>query len=130
MGYGDVVPVTIVGRIVAFGCTSFGIILNGMPISFLFNKFSDYYAKLKAEEYNTKSVERRLQLKRRLRRRMDMCFHHSEEDNSTDSHCDCPHWVKLQMIIYVGVLRGNMLLCKHETNMSDNVLGTDKMISQ
>ena len=47
VGYGDVVPVTVLGRIVAFGCISFGIILNGMPISFLFNKFSDYYAKLK-----------------------------------------------------------------------------------
>ncbi|XP_042340128.1 potassium voltage-gated channel subfamily V member 2-like [Plectropomus leopardus] len=88
VGYGDVVPVTIGGRIVAFGCISFGIILNGMPISFLFNKFSDYYAKLKAQEYNTVSVRRRFQLKKRLRRRMNMCSHHSEEDNSTDSH-DC-----------------------------------------
>ncbi|CAG00611.1 unnamed protein product, partial [Tetraodon nigroviridis] len=50
VGYGDVVPVSVLGRIVAFTCISFGIILNGMPISFLFNKFSDYYAKLKAQE--------------------------------------------------------------------------------
>ncbi|XP_031163372.1 potassium voltage-gated channel subfamily V member 2-like [Sander lucioperca] len=91
VGYGDVVPVTVVGRIVAFGCISFGIILNGMPISFLFNKFSDYYAKLKAEEYNINSVQRRFQLKKRLRHRMDMCLHHSEEDNSTDSRFECPH---------------------------------------
>uniref|UniRef100_A0A8C6T6M8 Uncharacterized protein n=1 Tax=Neogobius melanostomus TaxID=47308 RepID=A0A8C6T6M8_9GOBI len=52
VGYGDVVPVTILGRLVAFGCISFGIILNGMPISFLFNNFSDYYSKLKAQESN------------------------------------------------------------------------------
>ncbi|KAL7397113.1 hypothetical protein ABVT39_017064 [Epinephelus coioides] len=90
VGYGDVVPVTIVGRFVAFGCISFGIILNGMPISFLFNKFSDYYAKLKAEEYSTKTVQRRLHLKKRLRHKIDMCLHHSEEDNSTDDHCECP----------------------------------------
>ncbi|XP_019953886.2 potassium voltage-gated channel subfamily V member 2-like [Paralichthys olivaceus] len=82
VGYGDVVPETVLGRIVAFGCISFGIILNGMPISFLFNKFSDYYAKLKAQEYNTTSVKRHFQLKKRLRQRMDMCFHHSDEDNS------------------------------------------------
>lgn len=91
MGYGDVVPVTILGRIVAFACISFGIILNGMPISFLFNKFSDYYAKLKAQEYNTAFVKRRFQLKRRLRRRLDMCFHPAEEENSTENRCNCPH---------------------------------------
>uniref|UniRef100_A0A8C6ZQZ1 Potassium voltage-gated channel subfamily V member 2-like n=1 Tax=Nothoprocta perdicaria TaxID=30464 RepID=A0A8C6ZQZ1_NOTPE len=53
VGYGDTVPETVVGRIVAFGCISFGIILNGMPISILYNKFSDYYAKLKAHENET-----------------------------------------------------------------------------
>ncbi|NWX81136.1 KCNV2 protein, partial [Alca torda] len=50
VGYGDTVPDTALGRVVAFGCISFGIILNGMPISILYNKFSDYYAKLKAHE--------------------------------------------------------------------------------
>ncbi|XP_044056534.1 potassium voltage-gated channel subfamily V member 2-like [Siniperca chuatsi] len=92
VGYGDVVPVTVLGRIVAFGCISFGIILNGMPISFLFNKFSDYYAKLKAQEYNTTLVQRRFQLKRRIQHKMDkMCFHPLEEDAGTDSRCTCPH---------------------------------------
>ncbi|XP_029988383.1 potassium voltage-gated channel subfamily V member 2-like [Sphaeramia orbicularis] len=85
VGYGDVVPVTVLGRIVAFGCISFGIILNGMPISFLFNKFSDYYAKLKAQEYNVTSVQRRFQLKKRLRRKMDFCFHPSGEEHNRDS---------------------------------------------
>uniref|UniRef100_A0A8C5DCH2 Uncharacterized protein n=1 Tax=Gouania willdenowi TaxID=441366 RepID=A0A8C5DCH2_GOUWI len=74
VGYGDVVPVTILGRIVAFACISCGIILNGMPISFLFNKFSDYYSKLKTQEYHSITVQRRFQLKKRLRRKMDMCF--------------------------------------------------------
>uniref|UniRef100_A0A667XXD3 Uncharacterized protein n=1 Tax=Myripristis murdjan TaxID=586833 RepID=A0A667XXD3_9TELE len=64
VGYGDVVPVSILGRIVAFACISFGIILNGMPISILFNKFSDYYAKLKAQEYTSTSIRRRFQLKK------------------------------------------------------------------
>lgn len=71
---------TILGRIVAFACISFGIILNGMPISFLFNKFSDYYAKLKAQEYDTTLVKRRFLLKSRLRRKLDVCFHPAGED--------------------------------------------------
>uniref|UniRef100_A0A8D2LMW3 Potassium voltage-gated channel subfamily V member 2 n=1 Tax=Varanus komodoensis TaxID=61221 RepID=A0A8D2LMW3_VARKO len=53
VGYGDTVPDTLLGRMVAFGCISFGIILNGMPISILYNKFSDYYAKLKSHENET-----------------------------------------------------------------------------
>ncbi|XP_058019668.1 potassium voltage-gated channel subfamily V member 2-like [Ahaetulla prasina] len=53
VGYGDTVPDTFLGRVVAFGCIAFGIILNGMPISILYNKFSDYYAKLKSQEDKT-----------------------------------------------------------------------------
>ncbi|XP_037644553.1 potassium voltage-gated channel subfamily V member 2 [Sebastes umbrosus] len=74
VGYGDVVPISYLGRCVAFGCISFGIILNGMPISILFNKFSDYYAKLKEQEYTYSNVERTFQLKARLRRKFDTCF--------------------------------------------------------
>ncbi|XP_051972236.1 potassium voltage-gated channel subfamily V member 2 [Xyrauchen texanus] len=53
VGYGDMYPETLLGRIFAFGCISFGIILNGLPISILFNKFSDYYSKLKSHEYTS-----------------------------------------------------------------------------
>uniref|UniRef100_A0A3P8UGJ5 Potassium voltage-gated channel modifier subfamily V member 2 n=1 Tax=Cynoglossus semilaevis TaxID=244447 RepID=A0A3P8UGJ5_CYNSE len=51
VGYGDMVPETNLGRIFAFACISFGIILNGMPISVLYNKFSDYYIKLRSHEF-------------------------------------------------------------------------------
>ncbi|KAK5900503.1 hypothetical protein CgunFtcFv8_025461 [Champsocephalus gunnari] len=51
VGYGDMLPETNLGRIFAFACISFGVILNGMPISILYNKFSDYYTKLKSHEY-------------------------------------------------------------------------------
>lgn len=83
MGYGDVIPVSFSGCIVAFGCISFGIILNGMPISILFNKFSDYYAKLKAQEYTNTKVQRSLHLKKRLQRKFEKCFnlHDDETDN-------------------------------------------------
>uniref|UniRef100_A0A4W5PMP7 Uncharacterized protein n=1 Tax=Hucho hucho TaxID=62062 RepID=A0A4W5PMP7_9TELE len=80
VGYGDVVPVSLPGRMVAFSCIFFGIILNGMPISLLFNKFSDYYAKLKYQESTSTSVKRRLMLKARLRRKLDVCFNPSMGD--------------------------------------------------
>lgn len=58
VGYGDMYPETLLGRIFAFGCISFGIILNGLPISILFNKFSDYYGKLKSHEYTSNMKNR------------------------------------------------------------------------
>ncbi|KAJ8373305.1 hypothetical protein AAFF_G00266610 [Aldrovandia affinis] len=74
VGYGDVVPSTVLGRMVAFCCISFGIILNGLPISILFNKFSDYYAKLKAQEHTHLNAQRRLHLATRLQRRLSHCL--------------------------------------------------------
>ncbi|CAL8309835.1 unnamed protein product [Lota lota] len=88
VGYGDVVPVSILGRFVAFACISFGIILNGMPISFLFNKFSDYYAKLKAQEHSRTFTSRRFQLKERLGHKMAACFQTPVGD---DGWYDCPN---------------------------------------
>ncbi|XP_072701502.1 potassium voltage-gated channel subfamily V member 2-like [Ciconia boyciana] len=76
VGYGDTVPDTVLGRMVAFGCISFGIILNGMPISILYNKFSDYYAKLKAHENKTShslKLSRKIHLKERVLRKLSEC---------------------------------------------------------
>ncbi|XP_034038420.1 potassium voltage-gated channel subfamily V member 2 [Thalassophryne amazonica] len=89
VGYGDVIPISYLGRCVAFGCISFGIILNGMPISILFNKFSDYYTKLKEQEYTFSNKERTFQLRKRLKRKMDNCFQHELED-SDDEFCYRP----------------------------------------
>ncbi|XP_056149821.1 potassium voltage-gated channel subfamily V member 2 [Lampris incognitus] len=86
VGYGDVVPISYLGRCVAFGCISFGIILNGMPISILFNKFSDYYAKLKEQEYTQANIERTFQLKKRLRRKFDGCFAPQPEESDEETH--------------------------------------------
>lgn len=84
VGYGDVVPVSYLGRCVAFGCISFGIILNGMPISILFNKFSDYYSKLKEQEYNHSNTERTFQLRKRMKRRFQSCFEPQAQDESDE----------------------------------------------
>ncbi|KAK5606057.1 hypothetical protein CRENBAI_001183 [Crenichthys baileyi] len=42
---------TNLGSVFAFAYISFGIILKSMPISILYNKFSNYYAKLKSHEF-------------------------------------------------------------------------------
>lgn len=85
VGYGDVVPISYSGRVVAFGCISFGIILNGMPISILFNKFSDYYAKLKAQEDTNTKVQQGLNLKKRLQRKLENCFEPPAEESDEDN---------------------------------------------
>ena len=86
MGYGDVVPISYLGRCVAFGCISFGIILNGMPISILFNKFSDYYAKLKEQEYRVSNTERTFQLSKRLKRNFNSCCEPQPESSDDELH--------------------------------------------
>lgn len=75
MGYGDMFPETHLGRIFAFACISFGIILNGMPISILFNKFSDYYSKLKAYEYTSNIKNRgKVRFAKRAAKTVTECF--------------------------------------------------------
>lgn len=84
VGYGDVVPISYLGRCVAFGCISFGIILNGMPISILFNKFSDYYAKLKEQEYSISNTERSFQFTKRVRRKLKTCCEPLPDDSDDE----------------------------------------------
>ncbi|KAM4528153.1 potassium voltage-gated channel subfamily V member 2 [Odontesthes bonariensis] len=74
VGYGDMLPETNLGRVFAFACISFGIILNGMPISVLYNKFSDYYTKLKSHEYATVTRARgKVRFMKRAAKRLAEC---------------------------------------------------------
>ncbi|XP_023692510.1 potassium voltage-gated channel subfamily V member 2-like isoform X1 [Paramormyrops kingsleyae] len=74
VGYGDIYPETFLGRFFAFACISFGIILNGMPISMLFNKFSDYYNQLKAHKHASKNQHReKVKFAQRALRKMVEC---------------------------------------------------------
>ncbi|KAM6169167.1 potassium voltage-gated channel subfamily V member 2 [Rhynchocyon petersi] len=75
VGYGDMCPETHLGRLFAFLCIAFGVILNGMPISILYNKFSDYYSKLKAYEYTAIRRERgKVDFLPRARKKMAECL--------------------------------------------------------
>lgn len=74
VGYGDMFPETILGRLFAFTCISFGVILNGMPISILYNKFSDYYAKLKSQEFtSTVKARGKVRFAKRAARKFTKC---------------------------------------------------------
>ncbi|XP_021510505.1 potassium voltage-gated channel subfamily V member 2 [Meriones unguiculatus] len=78
VGYGDMYPETHLGRLFAFLCIAFGIILNGMPISILYNKFSDYYSKLKAYEYTAIRRERgKVNFMQRATKKMAECLSRS-----------------------------------------------------
>ncbi|MEQ2183458.1 Potassium voltage-gated channel subfamily V member 2, partial [Goodea atripinnis] len=75
VGYGDMFLETNLGRVFAFAYISFGIILNGMPISILYNKFSDYYAKLKSHEFAMVTKERgKVRFIKRAARRFAECW--------------------------------------------------------
>ncbi|XP_060092386.1 potassium voltage-gated channel subfamily V member 2 [Heteronotia binoei] len=74
VGYGDMCPETHLGRLFAFFCIAFGIILNGMPISVLYNKFSDYYIRLKAYEYTAIRKDRgKVDFAQRAMKKMSEC---------------------------------------------------------
>uniref|UniRef100_A0A665W8Q5 Potassium voltage-gated channel subfamily V member 2 n=1 Tax=Echeneis naucrates TaxID=173247 RepID=A0A665W8Q5_ECHNA len=87
VGYGDMFPETNLGRIFACLCISFGIILNGMPISVLYNKFSDYYTKLKSHEYTAVTKARgKLHLARRAAKKFAECREEVAEPNDPPLH--------------------------------------------
>lgn len=50
VGYGDVVPVTVTGKLAASGCILGGILVVALPITIIFNKFSHFYRRQKALE--------------------------------------------------------------------------------
>ncbi|XP_075383895.1 delayed-rectifier potassium channel regulatory subunit KCNS1 [Tenrec ecaudatus] len=50
VGYGDVVPVTVLGKLAASGCILGGILVVALPITIIFNKFSHFYRRQKALE--------------------------------------------------------------------------------
>lgn len=87
VGYGDIFPETNLGRVFAFACISFGVILNGMPISVLYNKFSDYYTKLKAHEYTAVTKARgKVQFARRAAKRFAECCEEVAQQRATHLH--------------------------------------------
>lgn len=59
VGYGDVVPVTVAGKLAASGCILGGTLVVALPITIIFNKFSHFYRKQKALEASVRNNNRR-----------------------------------------------------------------------
>lgn len=55
VGYGDVVPVTVVGKLAASGCILGGTLVVALPITIIFNKFSHFYRRQKALEASVRN---------------------------------------------------------------------------
>lgn len=59
VGYGDVVPVTVAGKLAASGCILGGTLVVALPITIIFNKFSHFYRRQKALEASVRNSNRR-----------------------------------------------------------------------
>lgn len=57
VGYGDVVPVTVAGKLAATGCILGGTLVVALPITIIFNKFSHFYRRQKALEASVRNSE-------------------------------------------------------------------------
>uniref|UniRef100_A0A3Q3EH08 Delayed-rectifier potassium channel regulatory subunit KCNS1 n=1 Tax=Labrus bergylta TaxID=56723 RepID=A0A3Q3EH08_9LABR len=55
VGYGDVVPVTVAGKLAASGCILGGTLVVALPITIIFNKFSLFYRRQKALEASVRN---------------------------------------------------------------------------
>ncbi|XP_023280131.1 potassium voltage-gated channel subfamily S member 1-like, partial [Seriola lalandi dorsalis] len=80
VGYGDVVPVTVAGKLAASGCILGGTLVVALPITIIFNKFSHFYRKQKALEASVRNNNRR-------KMRMS-CENEPEEDEEEGSDGD------------------------------------------
>ena len=75
VGYGDVVPVTVAGKLAASGCILGGTLVVALPITIIFNKFSHFYRRQKALEASVRNNNRR---------RMRMSCEHETEDEDEE----------------------------------------------
>ncbi|XP_074867744.1 delayed-rectifier potassium channel regulatory subunit KCNS1 isoform X1 [Carettochelys insculpta] len=60
VGYGDVVPVTVAGKLAASGCILGGILVVALPITIIFNKFSHFYRRQKALEAAVRNSDKKV----------------------------------------------------------------------
>lgn len=81
VGYGDVVPVTVAGKLAASGCILGGTLVVALPITIIFNKFSHFYRRQKALEASVRNSNRR----RKTRLSCEETAEGNESDEGSDS---------------------------------------------
>ncbi|XP_051985874.1 potassium voltage-gated channel subfamily S member 2-like [Xyrauchen texanus] len=88
VGYGDVVPVTVAGKLAASGCILGGTLVVALPITIIFNKFSHFYRKQKALEASVRnSNKKRLKMRpheKDAERPIAAHFSEDSQDNDED----------------------------------------------
>lgn len=67
VGYGDMVPVTILGRIIGGICAIFGVLIVALPVSVIGNNFSTYYSHAQARLSLPKKKRRLIMCEAKLR---------------------------------------------------------------
>lgn len=80
VGYGDVVPVTVAGKLAASGCILSGTLVVALPITIIFNKFSHFYRKQKALEASVRNSNNK---------RLIVRQHSNSEDIAIHGHSNC-----------------------------------------
>lgn len=91
VGYGDVVPVTVAGKLAASGCILGGTLVVALPITIIFNKFSHFYRKQKALEASVRNNNSKSFVMRQQRNSGDSAIHghsHCLEDEEMDEDVD------------------------------------------
>ncbi|MEQ2219557.1 hypothetical protein XENOCAPTIV_019933, partial [Xenoophorus captivus] len=81
VGYGDVVPVTVAGKLAASGCILGGTLVVALPITIIFNKFSHFYRRQKALEASVRNNNRK--------RIKVTCENEPEDEEESDGDSRC-----------------------------------------
>ncbi|XP_005946620.1 potassium voltage-gated channel subfamily S member 2 isoform X2 [Haplochromis burtoni] len=84
VGYGDVVPVTVVGKLAASGCILGGTLVVALPITIIFNKFSHFYRRQKALEASVRNNNGK-----KMRMSCENVPEEDEEDEGSDGDSCC-----------------------------------------
>lgn len=84
VGYGDVVPVTVVGKLAASGCILGGTLVVALPITIIFNKFSHFYRRQKALEASVRNNN-----SKKMRMSCENVPEEDEEDEGSDGDSCC-----------------------------------------